>query len=496
MRELLEHHPSLRAGLSSGYQLFEWLKGVGKIPKYVMVGDFDSATDFIEHYAGRLGMKVLTSKLGADRNGYANNFIDLLLSPRVLEEDGIVTITNSGCLMGEPGTKIVLTFLAMVANCYARRGPPSKYFATAGDDQIDADDELEELERYAEASKVTTMVPSIEKWGIFRYQAVYCQQLLDIQNENPRTAEIAVPKPRLLSPETKSGRGDDDTNPAYGKCSQLAKEMEWSGFETVNRAMVLLFLRNMASYIEPKPEIFLKREWGGLGLPGISQRELVRSLPQWHQTLIAHRELGDPYARKVLASWSTSRILHRGLLEPETDAYEELLTEFLPTAHIGQIDLQLPPRARYREKLKVAKKEGWIPLDDVLNAVKESQIYENIWDISTKTTRGYSSVSWDKRTERMEEISKKFSPLSLLKVPELPSWQPGLLAMVHGYFGLFEVDATECLDLEEGELRHKVFPLMGAFASPRVFLHYDNNRLILNATSRKRRTGPSLLNEA
>jgi hypothetical protein len=491
MRELLEHHPSLRAGLGSGYQLFEWLKGVGKIPKYVMIGDFDAATDHIQHRAGRIALKVLTSKLGADRNGYANNFLDLLLSPRVIEEDGIVTITNSGCLMGEPGTKIVLTFLALVANCYARRGPPSEYFATAGDDQIDAADELSELERYAEASKVTTMVPSIEKWGIFTYQANYCQQLLDIQCGDPKEAEIAVPKPRLISPETKSGRGDDDTNPAYGKCSQLAKEMEWSGFERLNRSMILLFLRNMKRFIEPKPEVFLKREWGGLGLPGFPQDRLVRLLPQWHQTLIAHRELGDPHARKILASWSTSRILHRGLLEPDTDAYTELLTEFLPTATIGQLDLQLPPRSRYREKLKVARDEGWIPLDDVLNAVKESQVYENIWDLSTQTDRGYSSVSWLKRSERMEKISEKFPPLSLLKIPESPSWQPGLLAMVHGQFGLFEMNVSECLDLEEGEIRHKVFPLMGTFASPRVFLHYDNDRLILNATSRKRSNGPS-----
>jgi hypothetical protein len=120
MRELLEHHPALRAGLSLGYQLNEWLKGMGTVPKYVMVGNFESATDHIQHYAGQLSMKVLLNGLHANKNGYASNFINLLLSPRVLEEDRVTTITNSGCLMGEPGTKIVLTFLALVANCYAR----------------------------------------------------------------------------------------------------------------------------------------------------------------------------------------------------------------------------------------------------------------------------------------------------------------------------------------------------------------------------------------
>jgi len=486
MRELLESHPALRAGLGSGYQLFEWIKGVEDIPQHVMIGDYDSATDHIQHRAGRLAMHKLLATINADKNGYAKNYVDLLLSPRVIEEDGVVTVTNSGCLMGEPGTKIVLTFLALVANCYARRGPPSKYFATAGDDQIDADNSPEELLRYAEASKVTTMVPSTEKWGIFRYSALYCQQLLDIQCESKRTAEIAVPKPRLLSPETKSGRGDEDTNPAYGKSSQFAKECEWCDFIDIKRSMVVLFLRNMRQYIEPKIELFIPREWGGLGLPGVKPGELLRDLPEWHQKLVEHRESGCPDARKVLAAWSTTRIFHRGLLEPETNLFDDLLNEFLPTAHIGQIELVgVSPDARYREKLKAAKAEGWIPMAEVLNAVKESQTYENIWDISIPTNRGFSSVPWSKRFDRLRKISKRFAPIEL-KVHTVPSWQPGTLTLVHGFFGLSELDGDEWEDGEINANRSKIVPLMGTFASPRVFLHYDNCRLILNTTSRKR----------
>jgi hypothetical protein len=452
-----------------------------------MVGDFDSATDHIQHRAGRLAMHKLLEVLGADRNRYATNFVDLLLSPRVLEEDGVVTITNSGCLMGEPGTKIVLTFLALVANCYARRGIPSKLFATAGDDQIDADDDKEELLRYAEASKITTMVPSSEKWGIFEYSAIYCQQLLNIEEDDPLKAEIAIPKPRLLSPETKSGRGDTDTNPAYGKSSQFAKEYEWCPYDWIKNSMILLFLRNMKTYIELDPIVFLPREWGGLGLPGIPASSIAQLLPDWHKNLISHRERGDRHAKQALSAWSTTRIMHRGLLEPETDEYDLLLTEFLPTATFDQIEIDCHPRLRYREKLKMAADQGWIPLDEVLNIVKDSQTYANIWDINAEVSRGFASVKWSKRSERLEKISEKF-PLSVLdQFPDKPSWQPGLLALVSGVYGLSEYSASEReeLGLEEGEILPKVVPMMGTHASPRLFLHYDNNRLILHTTSRQ-----------
>jgi hypothetical protein len=491
MRELLEHHPGLKAGLGSGYQLHEWLKLLpGTIPRYVMIGDFESATDHIQHVAGRLAVRQLLSELGAPEGGYSKNFVDLLLSPRVIEENGEVIVTNSGCLMGEPGTKIVLTFLALVANCYAHRGAPSPLFATAGDDQIDAAEEPEVLLEYAEASRVTTMVPSTEKWGVFTFTALYCQQLLDIQNGSSRGAEIAVPKPRLLSPESKSNRGDDETNPAYGKSSQLAREISWSPFLSINQSMVVLFLRNMRHLIKLEPQAFLPREWGGLGLPGIPVEAVVPALPDWHQKLIAHREDKSPNnrsadARKVLANWCTTRIMHRGMLEPENLEINSLLEEFLPTATIEEIGPECPPETRYREKLTLAKKLGWIPLSDLLLAVKESTTYENIWDLRAVTDRGFSSISWATRSKRLKEISQRFPPLELVEVPEGPSWDPRKLVLVQEYYGISETPYADD-DLEEGEIQQSIVPLMGTFASPRCFLHYDNNRLILHASSHQR----------
>lgn len=484
MRELLEFHPSLRAGLGSGYQLFEWLKGIETIPEFVMVGDFEAATDHIQHRAGKIAMRQLLRVLNADQNGYAVNYVDLLFSPRVIEEDGVVTITNSGSLMGEPGTKIALTFLAFVANCYAH-GRPSRFFATAGDDQIDAGPDPEVLCRYAEASKVTTMVPSMSKWGVFRHLAVYCQQLLDVSSDDPKNAEIPVPKPRLLSRETKGGRGDHDTNPSFGKARQFAKEYQWSPFTDLKHSMILMFLRNMSYFIEGKPEAFLSTEWGGLGLPGFPQSVIVKKLPLWHQHLIAHREKGDPGAKKILASWSNPKLYTRGMPEVGSNIYLDLITEFLPTETISMLDTHLDPKMRHREKLKVLASEGWIPTLEIISMIENSQTYANIWDINVSNQRGFASQSWSQRSEKMRKACLKQAPLLLDTVPDQPSWQPGLLTYASEVFCLRELTDVDCDNLEEGELRHEVVPLIGAVASPRLFLHYDNNRLILNSTSRK-----------
>jgi hypothetical protein len=329
------------------------------------------------------------------------------------------------------------------------------------------------------------MVPSSDKWGIFKYSCLYCQQLLDIEEKEPGKSEIPVPKPRLLSPETKSGRGDEDTNPAYGKARQFARETQWAEFVEINQCMVLLFLRNMRMFIEQRPEVFVPREWGGLGLPGIPPKCIYRMLPPWHQQLVTHREMGSSVARRLLSNWATPRIMHRGFAEADVSPYEDLLLEFLPTASVNDLGIDFPPKLRHREKLKMAKKQGWIPLTDVMFTMSESTTYADIWDVKAVSSRGFSTVPWIDRTERLKAVSDGLPGLLLREAPDGPSWQPGPLVLVHNAFGIFESESESSQEeYEEGELRQLVFPFLGSFCSPRVFLHYDNNRLILHATSR------------
>jgi len=481
MRELLESHPALRAGLGSGYQLHEWLKlSKGKpLPRYVMVGDFESATDNIEHEAGIISTDCLLTALRCDRNSYAKNYIRLLLSPREITEKGVVTTTNSGCLMGEPGTKVILTFLALVANCYARGSGPGPLFATAGDDQIDADDDLEIMKRYAEASKVTTMVPSMEKWGVFQYSTLYCQQLLDVRE----STEISVPKPRLLSPETKSSHGDDEINPSFGKASQLSKEMSWSPYKDLCNSMTLMFLRNMRRFIEYKPEIFIPKEWGGLGLTGPKASLVASMLPLPHRNLILHREQGSEKAGKILARWSTSRNFSRGISIEDDDEPLGELFEYLPQASIHDVTDNMPVETRFRERLKQAKREGWIPVHDLLRAIHESRAYASIWDHrNEKISRGYKSLPWGVRTKRMHAASLDLPILDGI-FPQGPRWQECTVILVEGVGFQF---STEFAGEEEGEIveRMEILPGVGSHAQPRLFLHYDNHRLLTNATSR------------
>jgi len=487
-RELLEFHPGLKAGLSSGYQLWEWLKPQGNepLPKYVMAGDFDSATDHIDHTAGRLAMEILIKEIGGGE-GYASNFVSLLFTPRYFTEGGVVTTTNSGCLMGEPGTKIVLTFLALVAQCYVRKGNSSKYFATAGDDQIDADDNPDILLHYAEASQITTMVPSMKKWGIFKHSLVYCQQLLHIET-TANQGEISVPKPRLLSKEQKGGRGDLDTNPAYGKARQFLSESAWCEFPDLVGKMLFLFLRNMRPFIEYSNQLFLPREWGGLGLP--LGKNITHLLPPWHQSLIRAREEGLPEAGDLLSRWSTARNFKRGIVEFDgaDSIYLELL-EFVPQATLDQLDLNVPPTARYQERLKAAGKEGWIPIRDLLSKVKESQTYASMWQLDTEVDRGFKSLSWKERNRRMEEAAMSLTLPPPTPTLGLPSWKPVVLVLAEGLGYLVVSEDVEDGEIPEFPRATSIQPIMGSMAGPRLFLHYDNNRLILNAISRKRHPG-------
>lgn len=392
-------------------------------------------------------------------------------------------LSNAGCLMGEPGTKVVLTFLAKVANVFAHQGIASAYFATAGDDQIDASDSPETLLRYAEASRITTMKPSLDKWGVMSHAAIYCQTGI-VPGELRSRAELRIPKVRLLSPEQKTGRGDHDTNPAYGKAAQLGKEASWCESSTLLKSMIVLFLRNMSQYIDYGHELFTPREWGGLGLPGLKIQEFWDQIPEWKQNAIRQREEGCYKTRQILARWATSRNFERGITSQTeaAEAYYDLLS-FLPqVTDYRHVLSDVPEGTRYREVCKMMKTAGWEPQRDVVNKILAAQVYQSFWTpTAIRPDRGFKTLSWKTRSKR---ICEAYTPIRVQTKedfrPTEPKWfaEPWVLVHEIGFQFSSEVQTSTH---EAGEV-HTV-PLMGrAMNGPRVFLHYSNSRLLRHAS--------------
>jgi len=498
-REILEHDPTLRAGLSSGSQLGAWMrqleaKNKGRIPKYVMVGDFESATDHISHEAGKIAMSELLSAFGA-HGGYSKSYLDLLLSPRVYtDSNGVEVITNTGSLMGEPGTKIILTFLAKVANCYANGGTSSLYFATAGDDQIDASDNLDVLTKYAEASRITTMVPSEDKWGIFENHFVYCQQMCKTDTKIGYDSEIQIPKPRLISPEAKLGRGDEDTNPIFGKVREFSNTWRWvpPEYNDLKYAMLWRLLRNMHHLMERRPEAFVPPQWGGLGLPVDNPKVYTEKLPIWHRHLISEREQGNMVAKSILANWGDKTVSSRGAEHSVPTIFLEEFPLLFDFKTIEELELILnfseaERKLNYPSRKKLAWKQQWITEGEALQKIMQSQTYSNMWELETRITRGYKNLTWAQRASRMfrdycQEIQ---GPLpSEEEIGRFITDKPGWVSERFIFAGtkvpyMGRLNPTDPSEDHIGpEDLHEVL-VIGSHASPRVFLHYRNEELII-----------------
>lgn len=116
-KELLAIDPLVGPGLEAGYQGWEFYKrllSVGyEIPEHhqLMMGDYETATDFIEH---ELAFRVCCSFFNGARirSSYVYSYLRLLCSPReVWYKNHLQFTTRRGILMGDPGSKIVLTIL-------------------------------------------------------------------------------------------------------------------------------------------------------------------------------------------------------------------------------------------------------------------------------------------------------------------------------------------------------------------------------------------------
>jgi len=402
MKAILEFDPNLKAGLSSGFQGFEWIKMSKRlqlltVPKWIMTGDFTEATDHIVHEHARLAFRKILDALGSTSR-YLTSYLDLLASPRevVPSKDDIIDgpfITQRGILMGEPGAKSILTLLTKIANRLT--GSTGSFFATAGDDQIDADDRLKNLITYRDKIHHTTLVPG--DWAVSPYAVKYCEEILipggSVEPDRPDSAKLDCVKLRLCSPEQKTGRGDQDTNPAYGKARELTKQAFWAEHGWHANKVMLLFLRNMQYYLAKTDSVFLPTVWGGLGLELVKPVDLWAGITPAHKALIVERDVhGDRKAANLLTRWATSDNLSRGLVVEESSAYDtyvELIEEYTSKCDLEDIPLKAPAGERRFALKKLARKAGWETVHSTANQILSSQRWQEYWNPNTDVNRGY-----------------------------------------------------------------------------------------------------------
>jgi len=446
MKEFLALDPTLRSGLAAGYQAWEFYKRMRKHRSKwtaILAGDFETATDFLPHKRGQLIMEAFFKGMGTG-SPYLREYTRLILSPFTLmgEEIGCFQSTR-GCLMGAPGSKVVLTILVKTA--FKAGTSPDRVmsygeleslpFASAGDDVI-AFGQTKYLNRYRKFAILAGLKPHPLKWGIYRRAASFCEQIIRIQgnwSEEPHKAEnpafIDNPKSRLFSLESRPGKGDIDTNPVYGKSRMLGRMLSWQpelfpGFKT--RA-VRLFVRNFRRHTVIGYQLFLPTQWGGMGIPcpgGTSRLEPY--MPKWHIWAIHSREdkkIKDGVTA-ALARWSTNRSMSRGLI---TDAdilirdavfptisvtlsgfLKEVFPEVWTTTELFKVhsnEMDERGLSRYSDKVQFLRKE-YITTNDIYVKVTKAQSFKSLYDLDEeyKTNRGFKTKSLAARTRELKAV--------------------------------------------------------------------------------------------
>jgi hypothetical protein len=428
--------------LGMAHQGYEWYtRMIGnpvKDNESVLSGDYKEATDHIDHHPAKLIMSAFYEGAGIE-SPYIRGFTNLLLSGRLVEPEGVHTMCGS--LMGEPGTKIVLTILGKVINKAACRNPDAfrsraelqkDRFATAGDDTIDAGP-LKVLKRFKRYAQRTGLIPSPDKWGIYGTAAPYCENLICFRMQFISAYEdgfaalggyIDYPKIRLTSSERKPQKGEEDTNPVFGKAKMLVKMLQWcpNWYPDFKHRMFCLFLRNMRNFILKGYQTFTPEEWGGLGIP-CRQRLLETQMAPWHKALIALREKGDDVAAIALRRWGTMTVVDRGL---DTNSLETkaLYMEELALQGLEPIDpLTIPAltgKVKKKDQFEELAHLGYKTREQILTLIISAQTYTSYYDVEVKAARGYNvNRPFAQRTSQLEHFAKQRIEKTGLSVAEI-----------------------------------------------------------------------------
>jgi len=270
-------HPSATAGLTRGWQLYEWVKGLrsaGPVPRettYFLSSDLTTATDYCRHDFSLAMLEGYLEGLG-ESSPYLSACAQLLCSGRTYESDVecyLDTVTTRGILMGDPGAKLVLTLHNLCAELEAflryqhkmldvddgtfydrlrrsRGGVAIKWrhFACSGDDHT-GQGPRSYLSRITRNHELNGMAVSWPQNFLSSRGSFYCEEMLltvglddsEIwgevlplhKREYLRQPHIDAMKTRLLSPCSKEHEGKDEPNPALGKARQMHGMLAWLG---------------------------------------------------------------------------------------------------------------------------------------------------------------------------------------------------------------------------------------------------------------------------
>nr|CAK8177712.1 RNA-dependent RNA polymerase [Narnavirus sp.] len=360
--EVMRRDPDASSGLSRAWQGFEYVKRMGFKPqsepppeeeRFILTSDLKTATDFCPHSYSRQLLEGFTEGLGIS-SPYVTVWIHLLTSPRrYLFKDEIVD-TKRGVLMGDPGTKLVLSLFNKVAELEARlrftvpslerascksllgylqrKGklppvPPFRLFAFAGDDHV-AVGPPRYLRHITQSHIKNGMSVSTSTNFISRVAGFYCEECLFIGDPvtwtywgsktplykfpyglNPHVDALKV---RLLSPCRREVDGRDDTNPAIGMAPTLRGMLAWiaEGWEAVKPLASMRFQQKLRCML-PR-NLFLAalpRALGGIELPVFHVEP---------EELKAHWDRIDPLHKRAIAialrDMQSDEILIRRLL--------------------------------------------------------------------------------------------------------------------------------------------------------------------------------------
>jgi len=386
---LAKLHPSVTAGLTRGWQLYEWVKrlrNAGPVTNqttYFLSSDLTTATDYCTHEYSTEMIEGYMEGVG-EISDYLLTSAKLLCSPRRYESDveGFLDrLTSRGVLMGDPGAKLVLTLHNLCAEWEAyfrsefgllgasdaeflRRLKVSKgattrkwrHFACSGDDHI-GQGPVKYLRRITANHGLNGMSVSWSQNFISSVGAFYCEEMLftvglrrDLiwgvetpLHERPYLEQphIDAMKLRLFSPCSKECEGKDEPNPAIGKARQMQGMLSWlgGGFEAMVPMASARFEQRMEGYLPTLLSTrYLPVKLGGIGSPSFHRskaelRKIFREETPWIH-LQSIKDIFDGTAnllvRRCLANFATNARA-RGV---SSDAVQEQVKEVLSNAEL------------------------------------------------------------------------------------------------------------------------------------------------------------------